>query len=316
MAVRVSPESAQIQDELPSVGVESKHIVNIVDRAAGHGSVVTRLIFDSVFSANASQSTVYESTVRPLVTGALRGYNTTILAYGATGTGKSYSLEGTLEQHGILPRTVDQLLSKLPDFNVSTDEKKAAKVACGVFISAVMITHDSFYDMLAPQAASPLTLDHQMSFVSGVSQHELTDVAGVFVLAAKARAFQSAYMSRAKGVDKQIHVMYSLTVDKKGTKESISGRILLIDLHDANYASNTDIAQYMGAGQRISDSHESLESISDEDDDSKHVATPSGTSLDVFRRVVAMAASPSLVRVPYRLTPLTQYELYRITSVC
>ena len=311
MAVRVAPEAGHAPDELPSVGVESKHVVNIVDRAAGHGAVVSRMIFDSVYSANASQSAVYESTVRPLVAGALRGYSTTIMAYGAGGTGKSYSLEGTQEQHGILPRTIDQLISKLPDFNVSTDEKRAAKAACGVCISAIMITDAALYDMLASQSAAPLSIDHQTAFVAGVSQHEINDAADAFSVAAKARAYQAAYLARAKDKHAQVHVMYSLTVEKKGAKETVSGRLLLVDIHDADYVANSDIAQYMQKDHKTTDSRESLDSFSDDDDDDKHVAQSSGTSLDILRRVVAMAASPSLMRVPYRLTPLTQYAAHR-----
>jgi kinesin family protein 3/17 len=37
---------------------------------------------------------VYESAARPAVCSVLEGYNATILAYGQTGTGKTFTMEG------------------------------------------------------------------------------------------------------------------------------------------------------------------------------------------------------------------------------
>lgn len=41
--------------------------------------------FDAVYDGNARQDTIYNDTVRELVSGCLRGYNSTVLAYGQTG---------------------------------------------------------------------------------------------------------------------------------------------------------------------------------------------------------------------------------------
>jgi kinesin family protein 3/17 len=56
----------------------------------------------SLFSS--SQDDIYEETVRFLVTSVLDGFNGTIFAYGQTGTGKTYTMEGwsfqaTLQLH-------------------------------------------------------------------------------------------------------------------------------------------------------------------------------------------------------------------------
>lgn len=37
---------------------------------------------------------VFETTARGVVDSALQGYNATIFAYGQTGTGKTYTMEG------------------------------------------------------------------------------------------------------------------------------------------------------------------------------------------------------------------------------
>ena len=40
------------------------------------------------------QTDVYNLTARPVVESVLEGYNGTIFAYGQTGTGKTYTMEG------------------------------------------------------------------------------------------------------------------------------------------------------------------------------------------------------------------------------
>ncbi|CAG8487035.1 13777_t:CDS:2 [Acaulospora colombiana] len=71
--------------------------------------------FDHVFGPDASQEVIYESAVLNLLEKFLEGYNVTILAYGQTSSGKTYTM-GTadnesvpLESKGIIPRTMATL---------------------------------------------------------------------------------------------------------------------------------------------------------------------------------------------------------------
>ena len=43
---------------------------------------------------DSSQQEVYETTAKPAVISILQGYNSTIFAYGQTGTGKTFTMEG------------------------------------------------------------------------------------------------------------------------------------------------------------------------------------------------------------------------------
>ena len=50
--------------------------------------------FDSVFAPDSAQMDVYNRVARPIVENVLEGYNGTIFAYGQTGTGKTFTMEG------------------------------------------------------------------------------------------------------------------------------------------------------------------------------------------------------------------------------
>ena len=49
-----------------------------------------------MFDVNSSQEEVYDFTVRPAIAKVLEGYNSTILAYGQTGAGKTFTMEGKM----------------------------------------------------------------------------------------------------------------------------------------------------------------------------------------------------------------------------
>jgi kinesin family protein 11 len=50
--------------------------------------------FDKVFGPSAQQKDLYDQAVVPIVNEVLEGFNCTIFAYGQTGTGKTYTMEG------------------------------------------------------------------------------------------------------------------------------------------------------------------------------------------------------------------------------
>ncbi|MFS7935558.1 putative plus-end-directed kinesin ATPase [Helianthus anomalus] len=51
-------------------------------------------VFDKVFGPKSQQRDLYHSAVSPIVFEVLEGYNCIIFAYGQTGTGKTYTMEG------------------------------------------------------------------------------------------------------------------------------------------------------------------------------------------------------------------------------
>lgn len=59
---------------------------------------------------------VYNETARPIVEKVLAGYNGTIFAYGQTGTGKTYTMEGINtepELRGVIPNSFAHLFGQI-----------------------------------------------------------------------------------------------------------------------------------------------------------------------------------------------------------
>ncbi|KAJ1674969.1 Kinesin- motor protein, partial [Spiromyces aspiralis] len=61
------------------------------------GATERRYKFDRVFGPQADQELIHREIVMPIINEMLQGYNCTIFAYGQTGTGKTYTMEGDLK---------------------------------------------------------------------------------------------------------------------------------------------------------------------------------------------------------------------------
>ncbi|TYI52507.1 hypothetical protein E1A91_D12G252800v1 [Gossypium mustelinum] len=98
--------------------------------------------FDEVLTEFASQKRVYEVVAKPVVEGVLDGYNGTIMAYGQTGTGKTYTLgrlgEEDTANRGIMVRAMEDILAEVsPEID-------------SVLVSYLQLYMESLQDLLGP----------------------------------------------------------------------------------------------------------------------------------------------------------------------
>lgn len=65
---------------------------------------------------------IYDRTIKDLVKPVIDGYNGTVFAYGATGTGKTFTMLGDQENRGLCSLTLEDIFVKISsgeydDFN-------------------------------------------------------------------------------------------------------------------------------------------------------------------------------------------------------
>jgi kinesin family protein 11 len=77
----------------------------------------TTFRFDRVFGSFTTQEEIYEETLLPVIDDVLRGYESTVFAYGQTGTGKTFTMEGDLSEGimggaGIIPRASQSIFDR------------------------------------------------------------------------------------------------------------------------------------------------------------------------------------------------------------
>ena len=84
--------------------------------ASARGDPPKTFTFDAVYGPDTVQANLYQATVNPVVESVLEGYNGTIFAYGQTGTGKTFTMEGVnepAELRGVIPRAFNQIFDAI-----------------------------------------------------------------------------------------------------------------------------------------------------------------------------------------------------------
>lgn len=154
--------------------------VNVHVMKDGRKGVVNNQIQDWSFRLdgifhNSTQDQVYDTVAADIVTSALDGYNGTMMCYGQTGAGKTFTMCGATENYahrGIIPRSISQLFKEIedrPEFAITTR------------ISYLEIYNESMFDLLGtlPESWNQLQEGQQMTisenedgvYVKGLSSH-------------------------------------------------------------------------------------------------------------------------------------------------
>lgn len=137
-------EYQQIVDVYPNRGV-----IEIIKNDGSSGSETSRenkkmFTYDAVYDSSSSQQAIYDEVVRPLVSSVLEGFNGCVFAYGQTGTGKTYTMEGIRndqEKKGIIPRAFEQIWSHI---------NRAKNMTFLVAVSYLEIYMEELRDLLKP----------------------------------------------------------------------------------------------------------------------------------------------------------------------
>ncbi|KAG2171804.1 hypothetical protein INT43_008184 [Umbelopsis isabellina] len=75
-----------------------------------------RYKFTKIFDESVSQKQFFDETALPLVEDVLNGENALLFAYGVTNSGKTYSIQGTRNDGGILPRSLDVIFNSIKNY--------------------------------------------------------------------------------------------------------------------------------------------------------------------------------------------------------
>ncbi|KAL5391395.1 hypothetical protein DPSP01_001265 [Paraphaeosphaeria sporulosa] len=67
--------------------------------------------YDNVFDTQDNNARVYDAAAKRLVRRVMEGYHGTVFAYGMTGTGKTFSMQGTATNPGVIPLAITDIFS-------------------------------------------------------------------------------------------------------------------------------------------------------------------------------------------------------------
>ncbi|XP_020524079.1 kinesin-like protein KIN-10C isoform X1 [Amborella trichopoda] len=196
---------------------------------------------DSCYGQDEDLASIFSREVRPIFPGLFQGINATVFAYGATGSGKTYTMQGANNQPGLMFLAMSEILSI------------CERTGSSVKLSYYEVYLERCYDLLEPKMKEIMVLeDHngqvQLKDLSQVPVNSMEEFSEIFANGVQRRKVGHTGLndvsSRSHGV-----LMLSITAFDKGSGIPIVGKLNLIDL-----AGNEDNRRTCNEGIRLQES--------------------------------------------------------------
>ncbi|XP_047429143.1 kinesin-like protein KIF13B isoform X2 [Mugil cephalus] len=208
----------------------------------------------------AGQDVVFQCLGESLLDNAFMGYNACIFAYGQTGSGKSYTMMGSAEQPGLIPRLCSSLFSR------TVNEAREGE-SFTVEVSYMEIYNEKVRDLLDPKGNRQAlrVREHKVfgPYVDGLSRLAVAsckDIESLMSEGNKSRTVAATNMneesSRSHAVFNIIltHTLKDLQSETSGEKVS---KLSLVDLAGSERAAKTG-----AAGERLKEGSNINKSLS------------------------------------------------------
>ncbi|KAG6500958.1 hypothetical protein ZIOFF_040820 [Zingiber officinale] len=241
----------ELRNNAPQVVTCNEYQREVAVSQAIAGKQIDRVFtFDKVFGPSAKQADLYDQAVVPIVNEVLEGFNCTIFAYGQTGTGKTYTMEGECRKAksgpkgqlpadaGVIPRAVKQIFDTLERQN---DEYS-------VKVTFLELYNEEITDLLAPEELSKIVLEERQKkplplmedgkggvLVRGLEEEIVTSAVEIFSLLERGSAKRRTAETLLNKQSSRSHSLFSITIHiKEATPEGEElikcGKLNLVDL--------------------------------------------------------------------------------------
>ncbi|KAK9498601.1 hypothetical protein O3M35_003196 [Rhynocoris fuscipes] len=260
--------------------------ISVKNPSGGPQDLPKVFMYDIVFDTDSKQMDVYNETARPIVEKVLAGYNGTIFAYGQTGTGKTYTMEGINtepELRGVIPNSFAHLFGQIAK---STGDTKFL-----VRVSYYEIYNEEVRDLLNSQSNVKLEVKERPDI--GVFVKNLTtfvvnnadDMDRIMTVGNTNRVVGATAMNMESS---RSHAIFTITVETSslgpdGQHHVKMGRLHLVDLAGSERQSKTG-----AMGQRLKE------------------ATKINLSLSTLGNVISALVDGKCTHIPYRNSKLTR----------
>ncbi|KIZ07666.1 Osmotic avoidance abnormal protein 3 [Monoraphidium neglectum] len=182
-----------------------------------------RFTFDHVYDQDSSQEDVYNQSARQLVHSTLQGYNAAIIAYGQTGTGKTYTMEGAARVRedegvagdlegplrGIIPRSIEDIFCQ-----IQNDPEPSSRYL--VRLSYLQIYNEVISDLLKPDRTNLVIREDRRRgvFVDGLSEWVVRSPREVYELMMRGAEQRATGATKMNEVSSRSHAVCIIIVEK------------------------------------------------------------------------------------------------------
>ncbi|XP_075044116.1 kinesin-like protein KIF18A [Mixophyes fleayi] len=197
-----------------------------------------KFVYDGVFDENSTQQEVFDQTTRIVLDGVLNGYNCTVLAYGATGAGKTHTMLGSPGQPGVMYLTMQDLYNRME----SVQEEKL----CNVAVSYLEVYNEQIHDLLSNSGPLAVREDAQKGVVvQGLTLHQPKSADEILQLLDYGNKNRTQHPTDVNATSSRSHAVFQIYLRQQDKSASIDqnvriAKMSLIDLAGSERASATN----------------------------------------------------------------------------
>ncbi|XP_053667562.1 kinesin-like protein Klp98A [Anopheles marshallii] len=193
------------------------------------------------------QETVFDDLGTEIVDCAFQGYNACVFAYGQTGSGKTFTMMGTPEAQGLIPRICRSLFARM---KLGQEEGTGYKTQC----SYLEIYNERVKDLLGPSGAGHglRVREHRTlgPYVESLSQHPVSDYSEIQNCMIQGNIQRTTASTNMNDTSSRSHAIFTITFVQARylndlPSETVS-KIHLVDLAGSERANATG-----ATGQRL-----------------------------------------------------------------
>lgn len=170
--------------------------------------------FDHVHDQHDDQKTVYAKTAKAVVESSLQGYNATIFAYGQTGTGKTYTMEGfdSKEHRGIIPRAIEQIFLHITS-------SVSPRMRFLVRASYLQIYNEVISDLLKPDRTNLVIREDKKKgvYVEGLSEWVVRSPQEIYGLMQRGGEMRATGSTRMNHLSSRSHAVFIIIAEQSET---------------------------------------------------------------------------------------------------
>ncbi|KAK7098411.1 kinesin-like protein KIF3B [Littorina saxatilis] len=241
--------------------------------------------FDAVYDWNSKQQDLYEETVHDLVECVLEGFNGTIFAYGQTGTGKTFTMQGVKtspELMGVIPRSFDHVFN-----HISRSENQQYLVRA----SYLEIYQEDIRDLLSKDQSKRLELKERPDtgvYVKDLSSFVTKSVREIEHVMNVGNQNRSVGATNMNEHSSRSHAIFIITVECSEVGADGENHIRVGKLNMVDLAGSERQAKTGATGDRLKE------------------ATKINLSLSALSNVISALVDAKTTHIPYRDSKLTR----------
>ncbi|XP_034536081.1 kinesin-like protein KIF13B isoform X2 [Notolabrus celidotus] len=197
----------------------------------------------------AGQEVVFQCLGESLLHNAFQGYNACIFAYGQTGSGKSYTMMGSGDQPGLIPRLCSALFER-------TKKEGREQESFTVEVSYMEIYNEKVRDLLDPKGGRQAlrVREHKVlgPYVDGLSRLAVASYKDIESLMSEGNKSRTVAATNMNEESSRSHAVFNIILThtlkdlQSGTSGEKVSRLSLVDLAGSERAAKTG-----AAGERL-----------------------------------------------------------------